>query len=347
MAVQNYSTNTPRIGKIAGAILAHAIPVEVLGITGKQEMMPKNKSDTIIFQRYLPYGGSTTSSLTENTWSVTATNHLIQEGVTPAADTLATSTVTAVLRQYGALYAYTDKTADLNEDDYPAEMKRQLGERIGLVREMVRYGELKACTNLFYSGGTSRATVDEDISINLLRRIGRNLQARHAQMVTGIIAPSANFGTSAIQAAYLVFAHTDCESDIRDLPGFVPVAEYGARKVVHEREIGSCENYRFILSPELASIADSGAAVGSTGLYSTTGSNIDVYPVIVTGMDAWGQVALRGMDSLNIRVTPPDAIDKNDPLGQRGYIGATCWFTAKVLNNGWMAVAEVGVTALS
>ena len=113
---------------------------------------------------------------------------------------------------------------------------------------------------------------------------------------------------------------------------------------MHEQEIGSVEGFRFILSPELAANINTGAAVGSTGLFSTGGSNIDLYPVIVVGEDAWGQVALRGTDSLDVTYIQPGQKDKNDPLGQRGYIGASTFMTATVLNNGWGAVAWVGAT---
>jgi N4-gp56 family major capsid protein len=111
-------------------------------------------------------------------------------------------------------------------------------------------------------------------------------------------------------------------------------------------ELGSQGRFRFIISPELASIPDSGAAIGSTGLYSTTGTSIDVYPMIVVAEDAWGDVALRGSNSMDPTWIPPGQKDKNDPLGQRGYVGAKFYSAAKVLNNGWMAVAEVGVTSL-
>jgi hypothetical protein len=57
---------------------------------------------------------------------------------------------------------------------------------------------------------------------------------------------------SAIEAGFIVFCHTDLEPDIRDLPGFVPVAKYGQRSVINEYELGSVERFRFITSPELA-----------------------------------------------------------------------------------------------
>jgi N4-gp56 family major capsid protein len=346
MAVQNFNTQASRVNKLKGEILAKAMAVEVLGITGMNKMHPKNVGDNVTFRRWLPFGGVDNKWITGSNVNTYAANHVTTEGVTPSADTLSAVDVTATLQQYSCLYAVTDKTVDLYEDDVPAEMKDQVGERIGLVREMVRYGALKGLTNVFYGGtGNSKDTVNGTVSLNMLRKITRSLKANHAKMNTSILAPSANFGTSAIEASYLVFTSTDMEPALRDLPGFVPTAEYGSRKVVHEQEIGSVESFRFILSPELAADIDTGAATGSTGLLSS-GTKVDIYPMLVVAQDAWGQVALRGKDSLDVSYIAPGQKDKNDPLGQRGYIGASTYFTCLVLNNGFGAIAWVGTPSL-
>lgn len=347
MATQTYLSPQGRINKLKGEIIAHAVPVEVLGVTGMQKRMPKNAGATVSFRRWLPFGATVSSP---NSWAAVAPgalSHLAQEGVTPPADTLVPQDIEATLQQYACLYSVTDRVVDLYEDDVPAEMKKQTGERIGLVREMVRYGVLRGGTNKFYGGaGTSRATVNGRLTLALLRKITRNLKANHAKRVTSVLAASPNFATAPVEAGYLVFAHTDCENDIRDLPNFKETSEYAQRRAINEHELGSVENFRFILSPELASYPNAGASVGSTGLYSTGGSNIDVYPVIVVGEDAWGQVALRGAESIDVTWIPPGQKDKNDPLGQRGYVGAKTYFTSVILNQGWMAVAEVGVKSL-
>lgn len=345
MGIQQLTTNA-RIGKLKGEILAHAVPVEVLGITGMQRPMPKNASKTVVFRRWLPYGSSAANP---NTWSVDAIKHMTQEGVTPPADTLTPQDVEVSMQQFAVLYSLTDQMEDMHEDgpDIVDEMKMQTGQRLGLVREMVRYGALKGCTNKFYAGGVSRTTVSAKLTLPLLRKITRSLKANHGKFITSVLAPSAMYNTSAVEASYLVFCHTDCEQDIRDLPGFKETAIYGQRKLAHEQELGSAESFRFILSPELASVPDAGALIGATGLVSTTGTNIDVYPVIVASQNAWGQVMLRGKESISVTYIPPGKEDKNDPLGQRGYIGAKNYFAAVVLNNGWMAVAEVGVSVLA
>lgn len=345
MATFKSTAPAERIGKLKGEILAHAVGVEVLGITGMQRQMPKNNGQTVVYRRYLPYGALNTNFNTRNRPLVDAAAHELTEGVTPTADSLVPQDITVTLKQYGCLYELTDKVVDTYEDDVPAEMKKHCGERVGLLREMIRWGVVKSCTNVFYGGaGTSRATVDGKITLNLLRKVSRNLQANHAKRVTGILAPSVNIATKPVEAAYLVFVHSDAEADIRDLAGFTPVAEYGSRKPVHAQELGSCENFRFITSPELAPYAAAGAAIGTTGLMGT--ANVDVYPFIMTGEDAWGQLALRGADAVDPTYIPPGQKDKSDPLGQRGYVGAKFYMQASLLNEGWMAVVEAGVTKL-
>lgn len=344
--LQTYSTQAGRINIVKGETLAHAVPVEVLALGCTMKPMPKNSGDNIIYRRWLPYGATTSTAATANRWVLTAAAHITTEGVTPAADTLTPQDVSVTLQQYAALYSYTDKTADLYEDDIPEEMKVQVGERMGLVREMVRYGVMKACTNAFYSGGTTRGTVDDVVTLNFLRKIAQGLLANHAKMKNRILAAGANFDTSAIEAGFLVFSHTDLEPDIRDIPGFVPVAKYAQRSVINEYEIGSVERFRFITSPELSAYADSGASVSGTSLFSTTGSSADVYPMIVVGADGAFDVALRGSKSFDLSVIPHTQKDKSDILGQRGYVGAKFYSAALVANNGWMAVGEVARTSL-
>lgn len=342
-----FTTGNPaeRIGKLKGEILGHAVGVEVLGITGKQSAMPRNVGQTIVYRRYLPYGATAADFNTINRPLVSVNAHELQEGVTPSADSLVPQDIEVKLREFGCLYQLTNRVADTYEDDVPAEMKKQCGERVGLLREMIRYGVIKSCANAFYSGGSSRNAVSGKITSNLLRKVSRNLQANHSRRVTGILAPSPMISTSPVEASYLVFVHTDAESDIRDLPKFTPVAEYGNRKVVSQYELGSVENFRFITSPELAPYANAGAAIGSTGLMG--GTNVDVYPFIVVGEDAWGQVALRGDNALDPTYIPASQKDKSDPMGQRGYVGTRFYMNCTLLNEGWMAVVETGVSALA
>ena len=194
---------------------------------------------------------------------------------------------------------------------------------------------------------STRANVDEAVSLNVLRSMSRTLKANHAKKPRRMLSPSASYDTYAVEAAYIVFVHTDAEADIRDLPGFIPCAKYGSKNPINEEEIGSCEEFRFVLSPELAPYLASGAAVASTGLLSSAGVNVDVYPFIVCGQDAVYDVALRGLNSIDPYHIPHTTRDKSDPGGQRGYVGASFYSAVLIVNGGWMGVIEAGVSDLA
>lgn len=354
MAMQTYTTQSARINKYKGRILAHATPKEVLGRVGRQVRMPKNNSKTYSARRWLPYGASNTNIHTQNVFFSDAngdraqamvTAHQLTEGVTPGVDSMRAVDVETVIQQYGCLYSYTDVVADLYEDNVPEEMVRQVGERTALVNEMIIYAALKGCSNQFYGGvGTTLATTNGSLTKALLRAVSTAIQARHGEMVSMALTASPNYGTSAVSQGWFVYCHTDCESMIRDIPGFISKEKYAERKMeAMPNELGAWERFRFITSPELVAHQNAGAAVGTTGLKSTSGSNIDIYRMVVAGENAFSQLAVRGVSAMDPSFIPPGQKDKTDPLGQIGYIGTKWYKACKVENDSWMAIVNVGI----
>lgn len=363
MPGQVSTTQAARIGKFKGEILARAIPCEVLQLAAVQKDMPKNVSDTIVYRRWVPYdativnpnilipNGSTVETEATNRVDTRVTAHILAEGVTPSPESIVAQDITVVLKQFACLYSFTDKVADLYEDDIADALKTQVAERMVLIRELELYSKVRANTNRFYGGtGTSLATVDGKLNAKMLRKIARSLMANHAKKPTSILAPSANIGTRPIEAAFLVFCSCDLDADLRDpvnFPGYTPVAAYGSRKPMHENELGSFENYRFIASPELVPFQNAGAVVGTTACISTSGTNIDVYPLIIVGQESYGTVALRGSKAFDLSIIPVGNKDSADPLGQRGYVGAKFYAVSALLNQQWCVTALVGASNLA
>jgi N4-gp56 family major capsid protein len=351
--MQTFALTPGRINRFKGQILSHAVPQECLSKGGRQIKFPKNSSDTYVSRRYVPYGATAAAPNTffGTTTAVDRGNAIVQahqtaEGITNMPETIVPMDISVVMQQYSCLYGFTDKTYDMYEDDIPQAMVEQIGERVTLVNEMIMFGTLKASTNVFFGGtGTSRATVNGGITLQMLRRIGRTLMANHGMMVTRVLNAGNRFGTDPVAAGFLVYVSTDLEPDVRDLPGFIPAEKYASGTPM-ANELGKVERFRFITSPEFVAILDGGAAVGSTGLASNLGTSIDVYQFIVTAEDAWSQVAVRGTDILDPTFLPPNQKSKSDPHGQRGYAGTTWWKAAQIENNGWMAVGNVGARAL-
>ena len=352
MSIMNYGTQASRnLIRAAQGMLEHAQPITVLGDFGTQREIPQNSTDTLVFRRTLPFGASSTGTSIEGTNryvgtpSVSATNFVLAEGVTPNSNTISFQDVSVTLQQYGVLFKFSNKVEQLYEDDIPGEMVKLTGETLAEVMELIRYGVLKAGSTVIYSNGSSRASVNTPISLNALRKAARTLESNRARRVTSRLAPGVNFGTRAVQPAYVVFCHTDAESDIRNLPGFTKVEEYGNFKPIHDREVGAVEQFRFVSSPLLASFQAAGSGTVN-GMLSIGASNVDVYPFIVIGEDAWGQVALKGMSAIKPVVLKASQTNHANPLGQFGYVGASTWFATVRLNEAFMARIEAGVTAL-
>ena len=350
MGMQTFTLTPGRVNIFKGEILKHAKPYEVLSRVGRQVQMPQNASDTYVARRFLPYGATAASP---NTFFPTANGdrgntivqaHLTQEGVTPAPDSITPYDISEVVQQYSCLYGFTDKTYRLYEDDIPEQMKIQTGERVGLVNEMIVFGKLKSCTNQYFGGsGTTRATVAGPMTLSIQSAVVRSLKANHAMPVTSVLRASALYGTDPVAVGYYAYANTDLERMIRDIPNFVPAEKY-ASGTPELGEIGKVEGIRYILSPDLPSFMNGGAAVASwtgTGTaYSTTGVSMDVYTIIIMGADAFSQIAVKGLN-LDPTFLPPGLKSKSDQFGQRGYAGTMWWKGTMLENQMWLAIVNV------
>ena len=351
MAGHRYATDTARIGAVKGMILKTAMFEECLSSAGETEQMPKNSGKLLKWKRFILPSGYGAAGV-DNQWVAAGKDdeivdyHRTSEGVTRGAESITSTIITATPYQFDVLYTYSNETAELYEDDIPAQEVEFAGSRIRLVRELYNYGKLKAATNAFYGGtGTTTATVNGTITKNLLEKVKRDLKRYYCKPQHKALKAGPEYAVYPIQASYPVYCHPDLEYDIRSLADFKGVEEYGTQQPISPAEIGSAYGFRFMLSPELTYYPGGGAAVGATGLKATS-SVIDVYPMIVLGQNAFKQVALRGMDSIDANHIPHNVKSKSDPGGQRGYVWAGTWHAAEITNQDWMACVEVGATDL-
>lgn len=354
MPMQNYSTIPSRnLIRAEGEMLKHAEPVMVLGGFGVQKKHPKRKTDTVVFRRLKPFNASSNEVA-----NITPANFVTAEGTTPTANTIDYTDVSVTLEQYAILFKYSSKSELMYEDDIPGDMQKLTGETLGEVAELVSYGAVKAGSSVIYANGSTRAGVNSAIAINNLRAAARAMENNRGKYVTSRIAPGAAFGTAAVEPAFVVFIHTDLSSDVRDLPGFTKRVEYGTEmKAVHPREIGACEEFRFVTSPLLRPFLAAGASYAGTGMVSAGSSKCDIYPAIIIAEDAWGHVSLKGekipgtknaaKTGITPRLVPTGQINHANPSGMFGYVGADFWYAPVRLNENWMTRIETCATDVS
>lgn len=344
MGMQGYSTVPSRnLIRAELEMLNHAEPIQVLGSFGVQKSQPLNKTDTVVFRRLKPF-----NSLANETPNIDIAAMRTSEGVTPNSHTIDYTDVTVTLEQYAVLFKFTSKAQLMYEDDIPQDMSKLTGETIAEIAELVAYGQVKSGISVTYGNGDARNEVNSKISIRKLRQIARTLETNRAKRVTEVIKAGPNFGTSACEASFVVFIHTDVLADVRDLPYFTKRVDYGtAIKPIHDREVGECEGFRFVTSPLFAPFLGAGADVAATGLMGT-GTKINIYPCVVMAAEAWGHVSLKGKNFTGVSPTiiPSGVKNHANPMGMFGFVGADFWYAPVRLNENHMDRLEIGVSNL-
>lgn len=315
-------------GRMSAEFLKRGMPFLCLEKFGQSRPLPANKTKTLPFRRYNSLALATTP---------------LTEGVTPKGKKITVTDIDLVLNQYGDLVEITDVVTDTHTDPVIQQMTPVLSEQAAKTVETIRYGVLKACTNKFYANGTTRVGLTTGLTIGKMRKIVRALKRQNASTITTAVKSSANFNTESVSPAYICVCHTDCETDVRAMTGFIDVKDYGS-VTPYENEIGSVESVRFLISNIFEPYLGAGGAVGTN--ISSAGVAADVYPYIFIGRDAYAISALKGQYAITPTVINPTP-SKSDPLGQRGSIAWKTMQGAVILNDLWMAVFEGCVTELS
>ncbi|HCX11338.1 MAG TPA: N4-gp56 family major capsid protein, partial [Hyphomonas sp.] len=161
--------------------------------------------------------------------------------------------------------------------------------------------------------------------------------------VTKIENSTPNYGSEQIDAAFIAVCHTDVEADIREMVGFVPVEKYGTAKAL-PYEIGKVEDVRYVASALLNPFIGAGSTTIAN--VENNGTNVNVYPVIYFGKEAFADVPLKGRGAIEPSIVPVGQKDKSDPLGQRGFVGWKAYYASVILNHSWLIRCEVAVSSL-
>lgn len=360
MATTVYGDISPRTaGEIIPGFLKRGMPYMCIEKFGQTYVLPTNSTKTAKFRRYFLTGSTGaagagaaagSSGGANPAWYIPLATTPLVEGVTPSGRKLDKQDYTITLEQYGDFTTISDVVQDTHEDPILQQATEVLGEQAALTVETLRFNVLKAGTNAFYasngSGGvtTARGSVAGVINRALQRKITTALARQNARQHLSYVASTPDYRTEPIEAAFVALVHVDCESDIRSMDGFISTKQYGT-VTPFEGEIGSVERVRYIASTVFSAWADAGAATsGATTYRSTSGVNWDVYPVLYLAKDAYGIVPLKGKASLTPMVVNPKPAP-GDPLAQRGTVGWKTMQGAIILNEAWMARAEVVATA--
>jgi N4-gp56 family major capsid protein len=328
--VQVYGDISPRTAAYAVfPLLKRGHEEMILERLGQAFPVPTNKTKIAKFRRYeiLPL----------------ATTPLV-EGVTPSGTKPTITDYTATLVQYGDFIPFSDFIMDTHEDPLLKEYGELCMQQWTETIETIRWNVVKAGSNVGYSNGAARTSVNTPISLAAQRKATRALKRQRGKHINMVVSSNPNFRTEPVEAAFVAVCHSDVENDIRNMQGFIPVKQYGSQGVVYPNEIGAVEDVRYVRStlftpfPGLVSVTG-----GATTTMVNTGGYADVYPVIYFAKDFFGIVPLKGKAAISLLVVNPKPV-AGDQLGQRGSVGWKTTQTAVILNDLFGYRLEVAAT---
>ena len=287
----------------------------------------------------------------------------IAEGVTPDFSSLEHTTLMHTLKQYGSYVNTTDVQLAAAADPVLKIISERQATQAGETIDFLSFKVFRAGTSVKYVGTSATARSDVDFSIggiaptlnnpaagtpvlSPLQTAIRALQNNDAIKLKSKLKASVGVSTEPIRESYIAICHPDLQQDIQQLPGFVAVEKYSDSGDVIEGEIGGVEGVRFITTTQAVPFKDAGDTNGVANCISTTGSNTDVYPVLIFAQDAIGCATLGGMDSLRSKVVMPKP-GPGDPLGQRGTVAWDTFYSCIILQDLWMYRLEVVAPKLS
>lgn len=322
-----YGDITPRTAAyVVKDLLKRGLPFLTIERFGATYVLPLKSTKSAKFRRYHALALATIP---------------LVEGVTPTGKKLTYTDITVELEQYGDFIPLTDVVLDTHEDPILQESSTVLGEQAAQTMEVIRYGVLKAGTNVMYANGSARTDVNTPITIDLQRRATRALKRQNATMINEVLQSSPSFNKESVEAGYIALCHTDLDTDIRKMDGFISTKNYASGTKPFANEIGAVEDVRYLRSTLFAQYPDAGGTAGA--MLSTTGSLADVYPVLIFGRNAYGLVPLKGKNGISVMVVNPGPA-AGDPLGQKGTIGWKNMHACVILNDAWMIRLEVAAT---
>ena len=288
-------------------LLDQAEPLLVHDQFGDKYPIPANNGKTIEFRKY--------ESLPKATEPLT-------EGVTPNAQALTVTPMTATVKQYGGWAAITDVLQLTAIDNNVVQATNVLASQAGRTMDTIVRDILAGGTNVIYApkvadgvetAVTSRAGLDKtaQLTVDLIDQAVALLQSQNADPI----------GDS-----YVAIVHPYTSYDIRKDPNWIEAHKYAAPEEIFNGEIGKINNVRFVVSSEAKIWKGTGCPTG-----------LAVFGTLVLGAHAYATTELEGGGLQHI---VKQLGYGDDPLNQRASVGWKAVKTAERLSEQYMVRIE-------
>ena len=254
--------------------------------------------------------------------------------------------IEGTLEKFGFFDEYTQESLDFDTDaDLMMHINREMIMGANEITEdALQIDLLNAAGVIKYAGNaTSNATIgaDDVVTYSDLMRLAIDLDNNRTPKHTKVITGSRMVDTKTIPSARVAYIGSEllptfkAMKDLHNNAAFISVEKYAAGGTVLVGEVGSVDNFRLVVVPEMMKWAGAGVADTGNTCYETNGL-CDVFPILVVGDESFTTIGFQ-TDGKSVKFkimhkAPGEATaNQLDPYGETGFMSIKWYYGFMVL----------------
>lgn len=255
-------------------------------------------------------------------------------------------TLEGTFQNYGYFTEYTEDSLNFDTDEQLlTHINREMLTGASQISEALIQADLlnNAGITKYAGTATSAAEIDKTsiVSFQDLVNLSTDLDNNRTPKDTKINTGSVKIDTKTINAARLMYIGSELKNTLRKMTdffsekAFVGVQHYAAGTTPLRGEIGSIDEFRIIVVPEMMHWSAAGAdATANDGIHTTNGK-ANVYPMLVVGSESFTTIGFQS-DAKSVKYKiihkkPADNAGLHNPYGKIGFMSIQWWYGFMVI----------------
>lgn len=250
--------------------------------------------------------------------------------------------IEGTIEKFGFFDEYTQESLDFDTDaDLLQHVNREmLAGANEITEDALQIDLINAAGIVKYAGNaTSNATVGADdlVSYRDLMHLAIDLDNNRTPKHTTAITGTRMVDTRTIPACRVAYIGSEllptfkAMKDLHNNPAFIPVEKYAAGGATLNGEVGSVDNFRLVVVPEMMKWAGAGADASADSANYETANKFDVFPILVIGNESFTTIGFQtDGKTVKFKIThkkPGDeTVDRTDPYGETGFMSIKWYY---------------------
>lgn len=248
--------------------------------------------------------------------------------------------------KFGFFDEYTQESMDFDTDaDLMQHINREMVNGASEITEdALQIDLINSAGVVKYAGDAtmnSEMGANDEVTYGDLLRMSIDLDNNRTPKHTTIVTGTRLVDTRVLPAARIMYIGSEllplikAMKDLHNLPAFIPTEKYAAGGTTVTGEVGSIDQFRVVVVPEMMKWSGGGAQITETSHYDN-GGFYDVFPMLVIGDSSFTTIGFQ-TDGKTVKFTithkkpGKETADRNDPYGETGFMSIKWYYGFMVL----------------